>query len=89
VGTSPRRYSQDDVSQQEGAASLSLPELNLLFEDPFVWDEISVSNADVAVITSQDKVFQQILNHWKSFLDLKLTFPGSGRTEHLRSHNRA
>ena len=39
------------------AAPLSLPQLNLLFEDSFVWDESSASNTDdVAIIPSQLKV---------------------------------
>ncbi len=83
VGTSPRLYSQDDVSQQQDAALLSLPHLNLLFETSFVRDENSVSIADVVVIPSHHKVTQQILNYWKSFLDLKLTFVGSCRAEQL------
>ncbi len=83
VGASARLRSQDDVSQQQGAAPLSLPQLNRLFKASFVRDESSVSNADVAVIPSQHKVTQQILSHWQPFLDFKLMLkPGllvSGR----------
>ena len=46
-------------------------------------DESSASNDDVAVIPSQHKVTQQILSHWHPFLDLKLMFAGSRRTEQL------
>ncbi len=84
VGTSARLYSQDDVSQKLGTSPLSLPHLNLLFETFFVRDENSVSIADVVVIPSHHKVTQQILNHWKSFLDLKLTFMVSCHAEQLR-----
>ena len=63
VGASARLRSQDDVSQQQGAAPLSLPQLNRLFEASFVRDESSASNADVASIPSQHKVTQQILSH--------------------------
>jgi hypothetical protein len=52
VGASARLRSQDDVSQQQGAAPLSLPQLNRLFEASFVRDESSASNADVAAIPS-------------------------------------
>ncbi len=41
-----------DCHQQE-TASLSLPQLNRLFETSFVWDESSDSNADTVVIPSQ------------------------------------
>ncbi len=83
VGSSVRLRSQDDVSQQQVETPLSLPHLNHLFEDSFVRDETSVSNAVVHVIPSQYKVTQQILSHWKSFLDLKLMLTGSCHTEHL------
>ncbi len=83
VGASATLYSQDDVSQQQGAAPLSLPQLNLLFETSFVWDESSASNADVAAIPSQHKLTQQILSHWQPFLDLKLMFVGSRCDEQL------
>jgi hypothetical protein len=53
VGARARLRSQDDVSQQQGAAPLSLPQLNRLFEASFVRDESSASNADVAAIPSQ------------------------------------
>jgi hypothetical protein len=48
-----------------------------------VRDESSASNADVPVIPTQYKVTQQILIHWKSFLNLKLMFVVSRRTEQL------
>jgi hypothetical protein len=83
VGDSARLRSQDDVSQQQGAAPLSLPQLNLLFEASFVRDESSASNADVADIPSHHQVTQQILSHWQSFLDLKLMFAGSCHAEQL------
>ncbi len=63
VGTSARLSSQDDVSQYQGAAPLLLPQFNLLFEISSVRDESSVSNADVTVIPSHQKVTQQILSH--------------------------
>jgi hypothetical protein len=53
VGASARLRSQDDVSQQQGPAPLSLPEINRLFEVSFVRDESSVSNADVLSLCSQ------------------------------------
>jgi hypothetical protein len=37
----------------------------------------------VTVIPSQHRVTQQVLNHWQTFLDLKLMFPGSRRAEQL------
>ncbi len=46
-------------------------------------DESSASNADVAAIPSQHKVTQRILSHWQPFLDLKLMFAGSRRSEQL------
>jgi hypothetical protein len=81
VGASARLRSQDDVSQQQGAAPLSLPQLNRLFEVSFLWDQSSASNADVVVIPSQHKVAEQILSHWQPFLDLKLMFAGSRHAE--------
>jgi hypothetical protein len=48
-----------------------------------VRDESSASNADIDVIPSQDRVTQQILNHWQPFLDLKLMLAGSRRAEQL------
>jgi hypothetical protein len=63
VGASARLSSQDGVSHQQENASLSLPQLNRLFEASFVRDESSVSNADVAVIPSQHRVTQEILSH--------------------------
>ena len=72
VGDSVRRSSQDGVPQQQEDAPLDLPQLDRLYETSFVWDEISVSNAGVAVIPSQFKVTQQILLHWQPFRDLKL-----------------
>jgi hypothetical protein len=56
VGDSVRRSSQDGVPQQQEDAPLALPQLDRLYETSFVWDEISVSNAGVAVIPSQFKV---------------------------------
>ena len=50
-------------------------------------DESSASNADVTVIPSQLRVTQQILSHWQPFLDLKLMFTGSRRTEQLSLHS--
>ena len=73
VGASARLNSQDGVSQQQETAPLSLPQLNRFFEASFAWDESSVSNAGVAVIPSQFKVIQQILLHWQTFRDLKLS----------------
>ncbi len=47
-------------------------------------DESSASNADdVAVISSQHRVTQQLLSHWQPFQDLKLIFAGSRRAEQL------
>jgi hypothetical protein len=77
VGVSPRLISQDDVSHQEGTVPLSLPQINLLLEDFFVWDETSDPNTNVDVIPSKYKVTQQILIHWYPFLDLKPMFPES------------
>jgi hypothetical protein len=87
VGSSARLRSQDDVSQQQRPTPLSLPQLNRLCEDSFVWDESSVSNADFAAIPSQHKVTQQILRHWQPFLDLKLMFAGSRHAEQLSLHS--
>jgi hypothetical protein len=87
AGAGARLSSQDGVSQQQETTSLSLPQLNRLIEDSFVWDESSVSNADVTVIPSQFRVTQQILNHWNPFLDLKLIFVVSHRTEQLSLHS--
>ncbi len=83
VGGSGGLSSQDGVSQQQEAAPLSIPQLNRLFEAFFVRDESSASNADVTAIPSQHWVTQQILSHWQPYLDLKLTFAGSRRTEQL------
>jgi hypothetical protein len=52
VRISPRLSSQDGVCHQEEAAPLSIPQLNRLFEDSFVWDENSASKAGVATIPS-------------------------------------
>ncbi len=70
-----------------GAAPLSLPQLNRLFEASFVRDESSASNPDVAAIPPQRKVTQQILSHWQSFPDLQLLFAGSRRAEQLSLHS--
>ncbi len=48
-----------------------------------MWDENSVSNADVTVIPSQFKVTKQILLHWQPFRDLKLKYVGSRQAEQL------
>ncbi len=72
VGDSARLRCQDDASQQQGAAPLSLPQLNRLFEASFVRDESSASNADVAAIPSQHQVTQQILSHWQPYLTSNL-----------------
>jgi hypothetical protein len=61
IGTGPRPSSQDGVSHLQDPVPLSLPHLNHLVESSFVWDENSVSNADVTVMTSQFKVTKQIL----------------------------
>jgi hypothetical protein len=83
TGTGSRLGSQDGVSQQQETASLSLPQLNRLFEVSFVRDESSVSNDDTSVIPSQHRVTQQLLSHWQPFQDLKFMFPGSRRDEKL------
>ena len=67
AGSGARLSSQDGVPQQKETASLSLPQLNRLFEASFVRDESSASNADNAVIPLQHRVTQQLLSH----------FPGS------------
>ncbi len=81
AGADARLSSQDGVSQQQETATLSLPQLNRLFEASFVRDESSTSNADTAVIPSQHRVIQQLLSHWQPFQDLKLMFAGSRRAE--------
>ncbi len=48
-----------------------------------MWDENSVSNADVTAIPSQDRVTQQLLSHWQPFQDLKLMFVVSIRTDQV------
>jgi hypothetical protein len=48
-----------------------------------VWDESSVSNADVTTIPSQFKVTKQILLHWQPFRDLTLKYVGSRQSEQL------
>ena len=85
VGSSPRRSSQDGVPQQQEAVPLSLPQLDRLYEASFARDESSASNAGVAVIPSQFKVTQQVLQKWQSFRDLNLKFLGSRRQEQLSS----
>jgi hypothetical protein len=52
-----------------------------------VWDEISVSNADVTALPSQHRVTQQILRHWHPFNHLKIMFAGSHRAEQLSLHS--
>ena len=83
AGASTGLSSQDGVSQQQETTSLSLPQLNRLFEASFVRNESSASNAGVAVIPSQFRVTQQILTHWQPFRDLKLMLAGSRRAEQL------
>ena len=85
-----RSSSQDGVSHQQEPVPLSLPQFNRLVEDSLVRDESSASNDDVAVIPSQYRVTQQILNHWQPFKDLKVRFVGSRRAEplNLRSQQR-
>ena len=83
VGASGGLSSQDGVSQRQKDAFLSIPQLNRLFLDSFVWDETSASNADVTVITSQHRVTLQILSHCQSFRDLKLLFVHSCHTEQI------
>ena len=63
------------------------PQVNRLVEVSFVWDESSVSNADVAVIPSQYRVTQLILSHWQSFKDLKFRFPDSRRAEQINLYS--
>jgi hypothetical protein len=82
VGASARLCSQDDVSQQQGAAPLSLPQLNRPFEASFMRDESSASNADVAAIPSQHKVTPTDPQPLAA-LELKLMFVGSRRAEKL------
>ena len=83
MGAGPRPSSQDDISQLKEPVSLSIPQLNRLVEVSVVWDESSVSNADVPVIPSQLKVTHQILSHWEPFRDLKVRFADSCRAEQL------
>jgi hypothetical protein len=85
AGTSARRSSQDGVPQQQEAAPLSLPQLDLLYESSFVRDERSASNAGVTAVPSQFKVTQQVLLKWQPLRDLKLKFIGSRRQEQLSS----
>ncbi len=85
IGTGPRPNSQDGVSHLQDPVPLSLPHLNHLVEASSVRDEISVSNDDVTVMTSQFKVTKQILLHWQPFRDLKLKYVGSRQTEQLSS----
>jgi hypothetical protein len=63
TGSGAGLSTQDGVSQQQETATLKLPQINRLIEVSFVWDEISVSNADVTDIPSQSKVTKQILLH--------------------------
>ncbi len=71
VGASGGLRFQDGGFQQEETAPLSIPQLNHLFEDSFVWDESSASNAVVTVIPSQHRVTQQILVVFSSQLKSK------------------
>jgi hypothetical protein len=82
-GTGDRNSSQESVSQQEEVTHFSIPQLNCLYEDSFLWDETSVSNAADTVIPSQHRVSLQMLNHWYHFRDLKKMFAGSRRAEQL------
>ena len=81
VGASARLNSQDGILQQQGAAPLSLPQLNCLHEASFARDESSPSSAGVTAIPSQFKITQQILKHWQPFRDLKLQSVGSHSQE--------
>jgi hypothetical protein len=83
VGAGARLSSQDGVSQQQQAAPLSIPHLNLLIETSIVRDESSDSNAAVTVIPSQHRVALKILSHRQPFRDLKLRFASSRRAEQL------
>jgi hypothetical protein len=83
AGAGPRLSSQNGTSQQQETVSLSLPQINRLFEASIVRDESSASNADTAVIPSQHRVTQQLLSHWQPFQDLKLMFAASRRAEQL------
>ena len=83
IGAGPRPSSQDGISHLKEPVPLSIPELNRLVEASVVWEERSVSNADVPVIPSQLKVTHQILSHWEPFRDLKTRFVGSRRAEQL------
>jgi hypothetical protein len=86
-GAGSRLCSQDGVSHQHETVSLSLPQINRLIEDSFVWDESSVSNADVTALPSQHRVTQQILSHWQPFKNLKIMLTGSHRAEQLSLHS--
>ncbi len=86
VGVSARPSSQDGVPQQQEAAPLFLPQLNLLYEVSFARDENSPSgDTGVAAIPSQFKITQQILKNWQPFRDFKIQFVGSRRQEQLSS----
>ncbi len=75
--------SQDGVSQQQGDAPLSIPQLNRLYEASSVRGE-DASNAAVTAIPAQNKVTLQILRMWQPFRGLKLMLAVSRRSEQLR-----
>jgi hypothetical protein len=77
----PPAASQEQEVSGAGGRSLSIPQLNCLYETSFVRDETSASNAAVTAIPSQHRVSLQILSHWQTFWDLKLMFAGSRRAE--------
>ena len=86
----PPAASQEQEVSGAGGRSLSIPQLNCLYETSFVRDETSASNAAVTAIPSQHRVSLQMLSHWQLFRDLKLMFAGSRRAEQfsLRSQQR-
>ncbi len=73
-------------SQKEEDGTLFLPQLNNLVYQTNLWRE-DTSN-DGPTIPTQHRLTHQILNHWKTLLDLKRTFVVSRRqarrTEQLR-----
>jgi hypothetical protein len=83
AGAGDRNSSQDGVSQQQEVTTLSIPQLNCLYEASFVRNETSASNAAVTAIPSQHRISLQMLSHWQPFRDLKLMFAGSRRAEQL------
>jgi hypothetical protein len=83
IGASGGLSSQDDVPQQQEDAPLCIPQLNRLIEASFVRDESSVSNADVTVIPSQDRVTQQYL--YRTFRNPPLLWASFSRTHSMLS----